>query len=316
MSTTSPILVTGAAGRVGGAVVEALRRGDLPVRALVQRDDERADALRAGGAEVVVGDLTRAADVGRALAGCRRMYFGMSVAAAYLEATVTAAAVARERGDLEVFVNISQMTVSQMSLTDMTDSPQQRQHWLAEQVLNWSGLPVVHVRPTVFLQNFFFLAWAAESIARDNTIRLPFGAGRTSPIDARDVGEVIAAILASPAAHVGKVYELTGPHSRDLHALATEYSAALGRAITYVDVPFDEWRDGELRDRQLPEHVFEHLLSMARLHAANRYDRLTRDVEAITGRPATSARDFVARHAELFAPRGPRERVRQQEVRS
>src|SRR6266849_572174 len=112
--------------------------------------------------------------------GCRRIYIGMSVSASYLEATVIAAAVARERGDIETFVNISQMTVSQMSLKNMTDSPQQRQHWLAEQVLNWSGLPVVQVRPTVFLQNFFFLAWAAESIAQDATIRLPFGAGRTS----------------------------------------------------------------------------------------------------------------------------------------
>jgi NAD(P)H dehydrogenase (quinone) len=72
-------------------------------------------------------------------------------------------------------------------------------------VLNWSGLPVVHVRATVFLQNFFFSTWAAESIARDSTIRLPFGAGRTSPIDAEDVAQVIASILASPAGHIGKV---------------------------------------------------------------------------------------------------------------
>jgi len=147
--------------------------------------------------------------------GCQRMYFGMSVSAPYLEATVTAAAVARERGDLEVLVNISQMTVSQMSLTEMTDSPQQRQHWLGEQVLNWSGLPVVHVRATVFLQNFFFLAWAAESIARDATIRLPFGTGRTSPVDARDVAEAVTTLLTSPTAHIGKVYELTGPRSQD-----------------------------------------------------------------------------------------------------
>jgi uncharacterized protein YbjT (DUF2867 family) len=56
---------------------------------------------------------------------------------------------------------MSQLTVSQMSLTEMTDSPQHRQHWLAEQALNWSGLPVVHVRPTVFLQNPLFLDWAA-----------------------------------------------------------------------------------------------------------------------------------------------------------
>ena len=305
MSTASPILVTGAAGRVGGVgrmVVEALRRRNLPVRALVRGEDERADALRALGAEVVVGDLTRAEDVARALAGCRRLYFGMSVSASYLEATVTAAAVAREHNDLEAFVNISQMTVSQMSLTKMTDSPQQRQHWLGEQVLNWSGLPVVHVRPTVFLQNPFFLDWAAESIARDATIRLPFGKGRTSPVDTQDVAEVVATILANPTAHVGKVYELTGPRSQDMYAMAAEYSDALGRTITYVDVPLEQWRDQELRRRNLPDHLFEHLLTMARLHAANRYDRLTHNVQAITGRPATSCRDFVSRHAELFRP--------------
>jgi uncharacterized protein YbjT (DUF2867 family) len=305
MSTVHPILVTGAAGRVGGvggAVVEALRRRNLPIRALVRREDERADALRATGAEVVVGDLTRAADVLRALAGCRRVYFGMSVSAPYLEATVTTAAAARERGDLEAFVNMSQMTVSQMSLTETTDSPQHRQHWLAEQALNWSGLPVVHVRPTVFLQNPFFLDWAAQSIRRDGTIRLPFGSGRTSPIDTRDVAEVIAATLASPASHVGKVYELTGPKSQDLRGLAAEYAAALGRPVTYVDVPLEQWRDEELRKLGLPEHLYGHLLTMAKMHAEGRYDRLTHDVEAVLGRPATRVRDFVARNAASFAP--------------
>lgn len=304
MSLDNPILVTGAAGRIGGVgrtVVGLLRQRNLPVRALVRREDERATALRAIGEEVVVGDLTQAADVARALAGCRRMYFGMSVSAPYLEATVTATAAARERGDLEVFVNISQMTVSQMSLTEMTDSPQQRQHWLGEQVLNWSGLPVVHVRPTVFLQNPFFSDWAAESIAKDCTIRLPFGTGRTSPVDTLDVAGVIAVILANPAAHIGKVYELTGPRSQDMRGVAAEFSNALDRTITYVDVPLEQWRDQELRGRNLPDHVFEHLLTMARLHAANRYDRLTHDVATITGRPATSVRDFVARHAGLCA---------------
>jgi NAD(P)H dehydrogenase (quinone) len=274
MPLDSPIVVTGAAGRIGGVgrtVVELLRQRNLPVRALVRREDERATALRATGAEVVVGDLTRAADVARALAGCRRMYFGMSASAPYLEATVTAAAVAREHRDLEVFVNISQLTVSQMSLTEMTDSPQQRQHWLGEQVLNWSGLPIVHVRPTVFLQNPFFSDWAAESIAKDGTIRLPFGTGRTSPVDARDVAEVIAVILANPSAHIGKVYELTGPRSQDMRGVAQEFTNALGRTITYVDIPLEQWRDQELRGRNFPNHLFEHLLTMARLHAANRH---------------------------------------------
>jgi NAD(P)H dehydrogenase (quinone) len=303
-SNKMPILVTGAAGSVGAVgrtVVESLRRRGLPVRALVRREDERAQALRTMGAEVVVGDLTRAADVIRALSGCRRLYFGMSVSPIYLEATAIAAAAARQQGDLEVFANISQMTVSQMTLENMTDSPQQRQHLLAEQVLNWSGLPVVHVRPTAFLENFFFLKWAAESIRRDGTIRLPFGAGRTSPVAVADVAEVIAVILANPADHIGKVYELTGPKSQNMSAVAAEYASALGRPVRYVDVPLEQWRDQELRKRNLPEHVLEHLLTMAHLHAANRYDRMTHDVDKITGRPAMNVRDFVAKHAALFA---------------
>ena len=127
------------------------------------------------------------------------------------------------------------------------------------------------------------------------------------------MAEVVAAVLERPDAHVGKVYELTGPRSEDMRAVAAEYSDALGRTITYVDVPFEQWRDRELRARGLPEHVFDHLLTMAQLHADNRYDRLTHDVEAITGRPATSIRDFVVNHPELFGsssqpaagPRGP-----------
>src|SRR5690348_237430 len=301
MSSRNPILVTGAAGLVGGvggAVVEALRRRGLPVRALVRRDDERADALRGTGADVVVADLTRAADVLRALAGCRRMYFGMSVSAPYLEATVTTAVAARERGDLEVFVNMSQMTVSQMSLTETTDSPQHRQHWLAEQALNWSGLPVVHVRPTVFLEGFF-LMFTSESVRTSHQIRLPFGEGKTSPVAAEDVARVVAALLANPQPHIGKIYHLTGPQSENMHFYAQEYSKALGRTITFQDIPVEPWRNGLLQ-RGLPVHLVNHLATMADLHRAGRYDRMSDDVLTLTGQVPLSVQEFVRKNAATF----------------
>src|SRR5215813_14049603 len=157
MAHDGSILVTGAAGQLGavGRTVSGLLldRG-LRVRAMVRGDDDRAAALRATGAEVVVGDLLEPADVHRVVSGCRRVYFGMSVSARYLEATVIMAAVARDVG-VSAFVNMSQMTVSQMSIQNTTPSPQQRQHWLSEQALAWSGLPVVTIRPTVFLDGFF-----------------------------------------------------------------------------------------------------------------------------------------------------------------
>ncbi|MGC1896352.1 MAG: SDR family NAD(P)-dependent oxidoreductase, partial [Pseudolabrys sp.] len=94
----NPILVTGAAGAVGGigrGLTEFLLARGHKVRALVRREDERAEALRRLGAEVVTGDLTDLASMHHAIEGCRRIYFGMSVSPAYLEATINTAAVAR-----------------------------------------------------------------------------------------------------------------------------------------------------------------------------------------------------------------------------
>ena len=140
--------------------------------------------MRAAGAEVVVGDLLEPADVFRVVSGCRRVYFGMSVSAGYLEATVTMAAVAREVG-VDALVNMSQMTVSEMSIQNPTSSRQQRQHWLGEQALAWSGLPVVTIRPTMFLDSFFQLA--APTVRDRGRIEVPFGRGKTSPVAATDV---------------------------------------------------------------------------------------------------------------------------------
>ena len=115
--TTKPILVTGAGGGVGsvaGVIIDLLREQNLPVRALVRRDDQRAHALRELGAEVVVGDLTDLSDVHRAINGCGRIYFGISVASKYLEATLNTIAVAKYY-NVEVFVNISQVRVHSSS---------------------------------------------------------------------------------------------------------------------------------------------------------------------------------------------------------
>ena len=95
------ILVTGAAGQVGSVgrtVTGLLLDRGFPVRAMVRREDDRAASLRAAGAQVVVGDLLEPAHVYRVVSGCRRVCFGMSTSAAYLEATVIMAAVARELG--------------------------------------------------------------------------------------------------------------------------------------------------------------------------------------------------------------------------
>jgi NAD(P)H dehydrogenase (quinone) len=305
MNTTNhePILVTGAAGKLGAigrTVTHLLLDRGAPVRAMVRREDERADALRTAGAEVVIGDLLDPADVRRALNGTQHVYFGMSVSAGYLEASVLMAAAAREAG-VKALVNMSQMTVSQMSLDNMTPSPQQRQHFLSEQALAWSGLPVVTIRPTVLLEGFF-LPLTSQSVRERDRIELPFGQGKTSPVAAADVAQVIAKVLADPEPHIGQVYELTGPMSLDMHAIAREYSNALNREITYADIPSEGWERG-LKGAGLPEHLTKHLVTMAELNRAGRYDRLADGVRQVTGRASMSVREFVSLHAAEFGGR-------------
>ena len=296
----NPILVTGAAGRVGGvgrAVTELLLKQGKPVRAMVRNEDERAQALRDIGAEVVVGDLLDLDSMHRVIAGCETMYFGMSVSDTYLAATVNTVAVAKHHG-VKAFINISQMTLSQMSITETTTSAQQKLHWLAEQALNWSGLPVVHVRPTVLLEGFF-LIFTSDSVRESNQIRLPFGDGKTSPIAVEDVARVVATLLADPRSHIGKIYHLTGPQSENMQLYAQEYSKALGRTVTFQDISVEQWRDA-LLEMHLPVHLVSHLTTMADLHRAGRYDRMTEDVSMLTGQGPMSMREFVSRNATTF----------------
>ena len=299
MVNTTPILVTGAAGQlgaVGRTVVCLLLADGLPFRAMVSREDERSEALRVAGADVVVGDLLEPADVYRAVSGSGRIYFGMSVSPGYLEASVTMAAVAREVG-VAALVNMSQMTVSQMSIQNTTPSRQQRQHWLSEQALAWSGLPVVTIRPTMFMETL--LPLAGPTIRDRGRIELPFGLGKTSPVAAADVARVVAAVLANPGPHVGRTYELTGPRSQDMHGVAQEFSGALGREVTYCDISPDDWAR-DLKREGLPEHLTSHLVTMGELHRAGRYDRLADGVERVTGRQATSVREFVSLNSNEF----------------
>ena len=298
-------LITAAArtltlGRVSQYVVELVRGKGEPVRAMVPYNDALAHRLRDLGAEVVVGELTSPADVVNAMRDVTRMFFNTSISLDYLEKTAIVCAAARELGGMEVIVNMSQMTVSQMTLSSNQESRQQRLLWLSEQIMNWSGVPVVHVRPTVLLDNPLFTVLARRSVRDRGVLALPFGTGRTSPIAAEDVARVVAALVLNPP-EAGQVYGLTGPQLLDIKDLAEQYSRALGRTISAEDIPYDDWVRQYLRNSGLSDLVQQHLATVARRHRDNRYDRFTHDVEQVTGQPPQTVEQYVASHPEMFA---------------
>lgn len=295
-------LVTGVAAgfsSVSRLVADALLASGEAVRVMVHHDDGRADALRDRGAQVVVGDLTDPAAVTTALRGANRAFFNMAVSADYLEAAAVVTALATEHGELDVLVNMSQMTVSEMTSTSTEESNHQRWHWLAEQMMNWSPVPTVHVRPTVFLDNPLFTLLSRQSISERGELVLPFGDGRTSPVATTDVARVVATILKDPTGHIGNVYELTGPQVLDVNGLAEQYAAALGRPVTAVDMSLDDFRTA-ITSLGISEHITDHIVIVAKLHRTNRYDRLTADVETVTGQSAESVEHYITEHPDLF----------------
>jgi uncharacterized protein YbjT (DUF2867 family) len=112
----------------------------------------------------------------------------------------------------------------------------------------------------------------------------------------------VSVILDDPAPHIGRIYNLTGFESADLHHYARVFSEALGRTIHYCDVPLPE-RSERLRQAGAPAHLVNHLTVMTELNKQGRYDRMTDDFFKLTGETPTSMHDFVTLHAAEFTPR-------------
>lgn len=305
MSKRPPILTTGAGGEVGSisrTMIKMLLSQQYPVRAFVRRNDERAEALRQAGAEVFVGDLLNVADVAAALKGCRRIYFSMSLNPYYSDATILMAAAARAQGGIEVFVNISEFEQTFMTFDQMTAgretriawlggsvaewSPQQRAHWASEQALQWSGLPVVNIRATMFAENPILSWFPLKQLLSAGELHLPFGTQKIAPIAAYDVAEICAKVLIDPPSHISMSYVLTGPVLKDMHGFAEDYGAALGRKISYVPQDLDAWIDAYINSALASRnpHIADHLNTITRLVAGGRYDVVNDELERLLGR--------------------------------
>ncbi|MFD5752992.1 NmrA family NAD(P)-binding protein [Streptomyces sp. NPDC127033] len=318
MSEHNPILITGAAGEIGGVsrtMVDMLLAQGHPVRAFVRKDDERADALRRAGAEIFVGDLLDIADVAAALKGCRRIYFSMSLSPYYTDAVSLMAAAARAQGDIEVFVNISEYEQSFMTFEKMTApeeerrawlgglvsqwSPQQRAHWIAEQVLEWSGVPTVNVRAAMFVENPI-LTWLALGSLSNGELRLPFGDQRLAPIAGYDVAELCVKILVDPAPHIAKSYDLTGPELKDMRGFAEDFTAVLGRQVVYVPVDVETWNETYVDSAMAAiPHTAEHLKTLTRLMGGGGYRGVTDQLETLLGRPPKTVRWALENHPRV-----------------
>lgn len=286
------ILVTGATGKTGLHAIRHLLEEGHAVRALVHKEDERAEALRGTGAEVVAGDLLQHDDVIRAAAGTSVAYFCYPIRPGLIQATAYFADAAKRAG-LKAVVNMSQI-----SAREDAKSHAARDHWIAERVFDWSGVPIVHLRPT-FFSEWLILPWVRDMIVGEGVIDLPFEEGRHAPIAAEDQARLIAAILAHPTPHIGRTYTLHGPTELNQQGIAEAISAILGRTITYRPSTIETYRE-RLKKYGRPEFLIQHLVAVALDYQNGIFSGEDKTIAAVTGRPPMTVQEFVTLHRGVF----------------
>lgn len=283
------VLVTGATGDTGRAAVRESIALGLDVRAMVRRRDARSEALEALGAEVVVGDLLEINTIRDAMKDVDAAYLVWPVQPGLINATVNFAQAAKETG-VKAVINLSQRSANRESSSDSC-----RDTYIAEEILNWSGLPVIHLRPTYFLE-WLLYPWQLPYL-QQGVLRMPVGKGRHSPIAADDQGRAIAALLKNPEAHIGTTIPLSGPVEMDHEQMATELSEALGRKIVFQDLPIDEYCDS-IEAMGVPPYIVQHLGGAMADYQRGRMSGSDNNVEKLTGRRSMTVGEFARLHAD------------------
>jgi uncharacterized protein YbjT (DUF2867 family) len=257
---TKPVLVTSAAGgrqgKTGRHVSEMLLARGIPVRAFVHQIDDRSERLRALGAEIVQGDFLDIRSVQRAVQGASAVYFAYPVQDGLLDATAAMALAAREAG-ISRLVNLVMLQSSPDAPT-----PRMRQNYLSEQVFEWAGIGVVHIRATVFYENLG--AMVRQSLPAQGAVRLPWGSENTVlPLVAgEDVARVATGLLVRPELTAGTAVRLIGT-TISLKEIIATFARELGRDVRYEEISDEEWRRDALA-RGYNTHAVEHLSSLWR----------------------------------------------------
>jgi uncharacterized protein YbjT (DUF2867 family) len=286
------IFVTGASGNVGAAVVEGLRRRQVPFR-VGARNPGRVEQT---GGEVVRFDFLDASTYRAAVQGCRAVFL------------LRPPAVANTRKTLNPFLDVARAEGIQqvvfISVAGAADNPVVPHH-AVEQHLMQNGGGWTILRPGFFAQNLGDAY--QQDIVEDDRLFVPAGKGLVAFIDGRDIAEVAVSALVEPDQHEGQIYTLTGSEAISFDQVAALLSKELGRTVVYkpASIPTYSWH---LRRRRMP---IAQIIVQTILHVGLRYgqaeavdDTLPRLLE----HPPHSMRDYIHDHRSLWLKTESQER--------
>jgi uncharacterized protein YbjT (DUF2867 family) len=282
----SPVLVTGATGNTGRAIVDALVHREAPVRAMVRAAADRS-TLPAG-VPVAVADFDDPASITAALTGADRAYLVTPSSERAEEQQRRFADLAAQAG-VQHLVLLSQLAADEQSPVRFLCY-----HAAVERHVRDLGLGYTFLRPNLYFQGLFAFA---GPISAEGRLYAPIGDARVSAVDVRDIAAV-AAITLTETGHEGATYTLTGPAAITHTQIAAALTAATGHTVTFVDAPPEAFA-GSLHGI-LPPWQVAGLLEDYAHYRRGEAAAVSPAVAEITGRPPIGIQQFADDYAPAF----------------
>jgi uncharacterized protein YbjT (DUF2867 family) len=285
------VLVTGATGNTGAALLRLLEQKDVSVRAMVRHP---RDAARLGGAaaSMVIGDFDDAESIAAALNGVDSAYL-VTPSSSSAEAQQIRFAELAAAAKVKHLVKLSQLAANEASPVRFL-----RYHAAVERRIRELGIGYTFLRPNLYFQGF--LAFQA-TIAQAGQFFAPIGDARVSAVDVRDIAAVAAVALTQPG-HIGKTYTITGPSAVTHAEIAAAISSAIGRDVAFIDVPPNDFANA-LRGFGVPAWQVDGLIEDYAHYARGEASEVSTAVRDVTGAKPRDVMTFARDYAAAFKPR-------------
>ena len=282
------ILITGAAGTVGRAVLDEVRKAGKPFKAMYRNAEDARKAPP--GVPTMLADFADAKSLKQALQGVDTVFLVCSPIPQLVELEGNMIDACKETGVRHIVLN---------SALGAGDYPKSFPGWhrKVEDKLAASGVAYTILRPNGFLQNI--VAYYAPSIRAQGAFYASMGNAKTSSIDVRDVALAAAKALIAPAEHAGKTYELNGPEAVSNDEIAARISRITGQTVSYVDIPEEAQRKSML-DLGMPEWQVTALLELQQYYVTGKCGAVTEVLPKLLGRPPITLDQYLNEFKDRF----------------
>lgn len=281
------ILITGASGTVGRAVLEQVARSGQKYRAMYR---SKGDAAKApAGTETVIADFSDKASLASALSGVESLYLVCSPIPDLVQLETNVIEASESAGVQRIVLN---------SALGAGDHPKSFPSWhrKVEDKLKSTKMKHCILRPNSFLQNV--LTYYAPSIRTQGAFYGSNGNARISYLDVRDIAVVAAKALLG-GQHDGKTYELNGPEALTCGEVAEKISRHAGIAARYVDIPVEAQRKAML-DQGMPEWQVTALLDLQEYYTGGKGGTVDGTLQGLLGRAPITMDQFLKEFAAEF----------------